>query len=414
MNDATDLREHGISRRRLLGTATAAGAAGLALGGAGGAAAQAATHDDPATLASLGAEQVPFHGTNQAGIRTLQQAHGHLLAFDLAAGAGRKEAAALLRRWSRTTEELMSGRPTHDDTGVALDAGPCGLTVTFGFGRSFFDRTGMTSQRPRALAPLPRFSSDALDPKWSDGDLWVQIGADDGLVAYHALRALQKDARGTARVRWQMNGFNRTPGATPHPVTARNLMGQRDGTNNPKPSDADFDHRIFVPSDGSPAWMAHGSYAVQRRIRMLLDDWDRQSLHAREEVIGRRVSDGAPLSGGDEHTKVDLDKRGPGGDLAIAANAHIRVAAPETNGNAAMLRRSFSYDDGFRDDGSPDAGLLFVAWQADPLTGFVPVQRKLDRGDALSRFIRHEASALFAVPGGPAHGEYVGQRLFES
>lgn len=414
MNDATDDRESGISRRRLLGTAGAAGAAGLALGGAGGAAAQAASHDDPAALASVGSQRVSFHGTNQAGIRTLQQAHGHLLAFDLAADAGRKQAAALLRRWSRTTEDVMAGRPPHDDTGVALDAGPCGLTVTFGFGRSFFDRTGMTSQRPESLRPLPQFSADELDPQRSNGDLWVQIGADDGLVAYHALRALQKDARGTARVRWQMNGFNRTPGATPHPMTLRNLMGQRDGTNNPKPSDADFDHRIFVPSSGSPAWMAHGSYAVQRRIRMLLDDWDKQSLHAREEVIGRKVDSGAPLSGGSEQTKVDLDKRGADGDLAIAANAHIRVAAPETNGNAAMLRRSFSYDDGFRDDGAPDAGLLFIAWQADPLTGFVPVQRKLDRGDALSRFIRHEASALFAVPGGPAKGEYVGQRLFES
>jgi dye decolorizing peroxidase len=272
----------------------------------------------------------------------------------------------------------------------------------------------MASRRPESLRPLPQFSADELDPRRSNGDLWVQIGADDGLVAYHALRALQKDARGTARVRWQMNGFNRTPGATPHPMTLRNLMGQRDGTNNPQPSDADFDHRIFVPSSGSPAWMAHGSYAVQRRIRMLLDDWDEQSLHAREEVIGRKVDSGAPLSGGSEQTKVDLDKRGADGDLAIAANAHIRVAAPETNGNAAMLRRSFSYDDGFRDDGAPDAGLLFIAWQADPLTGFVPVQRKLDRGDALSRFIRHEASALFAVPGGPAKGEYVGQRLFES
>ena len=57
--------------------------------------------------------------------------------------------------------------------------------------------------------------------------------------------------------------------------------------------------------------------------------------------------------------------------------------------------------------------LLFVAWQANPLTGFVPVQRKLDSGDALSRFLRHEASGLFAVPGGPAKGEYVGQRLLE-
>jgi len=50
----------------------------------------------------------------------------------------------------------------------------------------------------------------------------------------------------------------------------------------------------------------------------------------------------------------------------------------------------------------------------DPLTGFVPVQRRLDRGEALSRVIRHEAGALSAVPGGPAEGRYPGQRLFES
>jgi dye decolorizing peroxidase len=71
------------------------------------------------------------------------------------------------------------------------------------------------------------------------------------------------------------------------------------------------------------------------------------------------------------------------------------------------------YHDGIGGDGVPDAGLLSVAWQADPLRGFVPVRRKLARADGLSRFLRHEASALFAVPGGAAPGEYVGQRLLE-
>ncbi len=299
------------------------------------------------------------------------------------------------------------------DTGIALDAGPSSLTVTFGFGRTFFDRTGLAARRPSALAPLPPFSADELDARRSGGDLWVQIGADDALVAFHALRALQREADGTARVRWQMNGFNRSPGATASPRTARNLMGQIDGTNNPKEADEDFRQRVFVPAGGDPEWMAGGSYAVVRRIRMLLDDWERVPLAGQEKVMGRRKSDGAPLSGGSETTPVDLDKRGPDGDLAIAADAHVRVTAPASNGGAAMLRRSFSYHDGFRDDGSPDAGLLFVAWQADPMRGFVPVQRKLDRGDALSRFIRHEASALFAVPGGAREGEYVGQRLLE-
>ncbi|MGW0389456.1 iron uptake transporter deferrochelatase/peroxidase subunit [Streptomyces sp. NPDC003042] len=426
MTDSTaGNRDLEISRRRLLGTVGAAGAAGLALGATGGALVHSALGDSPAgatpaagSLGSLGATQVAFHGAHQAGITTPLQAKGHVLAFDLAAGAGRKEAAALLRRWSDTARRLMAGEtaPTAD-SGIALDAGPSSLTLTFGFGHSFFERTGLTAHRPVALDPLPDFSSDRLDAQRSNGDLWVQIGADDGLVAFHALRAVQKDAGDAARVRWQMNGFNRSPGATSTPMTARNLMGQVDGTGNPKPAEPDFDQRIFVQAGGpGPAehsWMAGGSYAVVRRIRMLLDDWDRQSLAQQEQVIGRTKATGAPLTGGGETTEPALDKLGADGKPVIAANAHARISAPEQNGGAAMLRRPFSYHDGIAPDGTPDAGLLFICWQADPLRGFVPVQRKLDRGDALSQFIRHESSGLYAVPPGPRAGEYVGQRLLE-
>ncbi|MFJ1590247.1 iron uptake transporter deferrochelatase/peroxidase subunit [Kitasatospora albolonga] len=413
-----------MSRRRLLGGVGAAGATGLALGAAGGAAGYAATRSDaPTALTTVGSTEAMFHGKHQPGITTPLQARGHLVAFDLVAGAGRKEAVALMRRWSAVARELMAGRPAGGsadgpghDTGVALDAGPSSLTVTFGFGRTFFARTGLTSRLPAALDPLPAFSSDQLDAKRSDGDLWVQIGADDALVAFHALRAVQKESAGTARVRWQMNGFNRTPGATARPMTARNLMGQIDGTGNPKPADEDFERRVFVPaSPGTPhEWLEGGSYAVVRRIRMLLDDWEKLPVDRQERVIGRRKADGAPLSGGGETTPMDLDKAGPDGRLVIPDNAHARISSPEKNGGAAMLRRPFSYHDGMAEDGTPDAGLLFICWQADPFKGFVPVQRKLDRGDALSPFLRHEASGLFAVPGGAAEGEYVGQRLLES
>ncbi|MGW1029214.1 iron uptake transporter deferrochelatase/peroxidase subunit [Streptomyces sp. NPDC002577] len=411
--------DQSISRRRLLGTA---GATGIALGAAGSAAgyAVASSGSDSsgtatAPLTSLGSGQVMFHGKHQPGVTTPLQAHGHLIAFDLVASAGRKEAAALLRRWSATAERLMAGQAAgSDDTDVARDAGPSSLTVTFGFGYSFFSRTGLEKQRPVALDPLPDFSSDHLDKARSDGDLWVQIGANDALVAFHALRAVQTEATGVARVRWQMNGFNRSPGATAQPMTARNLMGQIDGTNNPKPADDDFDKRIFVPSSGDPSWMAGGSYAVVRRIRMLLDDWEKLSAKDQENVIGRRKSDGAPLTGGSETTEPKLEKTDTDGNLVIPINAHARITRPDQNGGAAMLRRPYSFHDGFDADGVPDAGLLFICWQADPLRGFVPVQRKLDRGDALSRFIRHESSGLFAAPGGAAKGEYVGQRLLEA
>ncbi|MET7679492.1 iron uptake transporter deferrochelatase/peroxidase subunit [Streptomyces sp. NPDC005423] len=404
----------GMSRRRLLGTA---GATGLVLGAAGAAAGYAAAPAEATPLSSLGADMAMFHGKHQPGITERLPARGHLVAFDLAPGAGRTEAAALLRRWSATAQRLMAGETTaHDDTDVARDAGPSSLTVTFGFGHSFFARTGLEKQRPVSLDPLPDFSSDHLDKNRSNGDLWVQIGADDALVAFHALRAVQKDAGSAARVRWQMNGFNRSPGATSRPLTTRNLMGQLDGTRNPRPAESDFDRRIFVPASGStdPAWMANGSYAVVRRIRMLLDDWEKLSVTAQENVIGRRKSDGAPLTGGTETTAMDLEKTDRSGALVVPVNAHARIARPDQNGGAAMLRRPFSYHDGIAADGTPDAGLLFVCWQADPLRGFVTVQRKLDRGDALSTYVRHEASGLFAVPGGAARGEYVGQRLLEA
>ncbi|MER8183417.1 iron uptake transporter deferrochelatase/peroxidase subunit [Kitasatospora sp. NPDC094015] len=410
----------GVSRRALLGSA----GAGLAVGAAGGAlTTRALTTDRPAgdaagpagpPASTLGTAAVPFHGPQQAGILQPQQARVQLAAFDLADNAGRDGLRTLLQKWSATAALLAEGKPAGEhENQIALDAGPCGLTVTFGFGASLFDRTGLTEHRPPALAPLPDFPGDALDRTRGDGDLWVQIGADDALVAFHALRVLQRQAAGLASLRWQMSGFHRTPGATVHPMTGRNLMGQVDGTNNPKPAEPDFTARVFA--DG-PAWLAGGSYAVVRRIRMLLDNWESLPTERQERVIGRRKSDGAPLSGGSsatESTPVALDAVNPDGSLAIAADAHVRVAAPAANGGAAMLRRGFSYHDGLLPDGTLDAGLLFIAFQADPARGFVPVQRKLARGDGLSRFLRHEASGLYAVPPGAPEGGYVGQALLE-
>lgn len=408
-----------ISRRRLLATAGTAGAVGLAVGSTGGALGYAATVNNPTPMTAVGTGSVPFHGTHQAGITDSAQAVGHLAAFDLTPSAGRKDVAALLRRWSTAAEAMASGHAPADDDQIALDAGPCSLTVTFGFGASFFAKTALSERAPAALVAVPPFPLDALDPQRSNGDLWIQIGADDPLVAFHALRVLQREAAGTAALRWQMNGFNRTPGATAHPMTVRNLMGQVDGTNNPKPTDKDFDDQVFVAdSKGAEAWMNGGSYAVVRRIRMLLNPWQDQSLTEQERVIGRRKSDGSPLSApaatATETTPVDLTKFDPDGSLAVPPGAHIRVAAASANAGAVIWRRGFSYHDGYLPDGSPDAGLLFIAWQADPTTGFIQIQRKLAGADSLSTFIQHESSAIFAVPGGAQPGEYVGQHLLES
>ncbi|MFJ9951455.1 iron uptake transporter deferrochelatase/peroxidase subunit [Kitasatospora sp. NPDC091207] len=410
----------GVTRRALLGTAGAGLVIGASAGAAGAAALDRAPAAGPATgpNGTLGAGRVAFHGEHQAGILEPQQARVQLAAFDLADGVGRDGLRTLLRSWSRTAALLTAGEPADAfENQVALDAGPCSLTVTFGFGATLFDRAGLADRRPAALEPLPAFPADALDPARGDGDLFVQIGADDALVAVHALRVLQRRAAGTAALRWQAAGFARTPGATAHPMTGRNLMGQIDGTNNPKPGEDGFAAKVFCAAgDDRSAWLAGGSYLVFRRIRMLLDHWEALPADRQERVIGRRKADGAPLSApasGGETTPVDLTAVGPDGTLAVPADAHIRVAAPAANGGAAMLRRGFSYYDGLLADGSPDAGLLFLAFQADPGRGFTPVQRKLARGDGLSRFLRHEAGGLYAVPPGAPEGGYVGQTLLE-
>lgn len=85
------MHDNDISRRRLLGTVGAAGATGLVLGAAGGAATYAgASGETPTALTSVGATGIAFHGEHQAGITTPLQACGHLIAFDLAPGAGRR------------------------------------------------------------------------------------------------------------------------------------------------------------------------------------------------------------------------------------------------------------------------------------------------------------------------------------
>ncbi|MGW4504230.1 hypothetical protein ACWENO_06245 [Streptomyces sp. NPDC004436] len=78
-----------------------------------------------------------------------------------------------------------------------------------------------------------------------------------------------------------------------------------------------------------------------------------------------------------------------------------------------VVRRIRMLLDGLRSDGAADAGLLFTAWQPGPRTGFVPVRHRLSRGDALSRYLVHEASALFVVPGGSRPGGYPAQALLE-
>ncbi len=424
---AGDESTRGLSRRGLLGLA-GAGAAGLAIGGGAGAAIAASA---AAVGTSGAAASYPFYGRHQAGVTTPAQDRVHFAAFDMAASATRDDLAELLADWTYAAARLTRGLDVSesgavggdplappDDTGEALGLPPAGLTITFGFGPTLFtddagvDRFGIASRTPPLLAPLPRFSGDALQPAAGGGDLCIQACADDPQVAVHAIRNLSRIAFGRAALRWSQLGFGRTSSTSTAQATPRNLFGFKDGTSNVKSEEAsDVERFVWVGDGDGPAWMTGGTYLVARKIRMVIESWDRTRLEEQERVIGRDKGEGAPLSGGTEFTPIDLDKPDDDGSPQIAADAHVRLAHPQVNGGARLLRRGYNYVDGNDELGRLDAGLFFLSFQRDPAQ-FITVQRSLAGNDALNEYIKHVGSAIFAVPPGVTSGGSVGDSLF--
>ena len=398
-----------------------AGAAGLALAGTS----KGADADQQATDPKRPAIE-PFWGAHQGGIATRQQAFTYFAALDVAA-KGPGEVADLMRAWTAAAARLTRGETALPidadlslpaaDSGEALGLGAARLTLTFGFGAGLFvkDRFGWAPARPAALVDLPKFNGDQLQPDHTGGDLSIQACADDPQVAFHAVRQLVRIAYGRATLRWTQAGFAPSAGAD----TPRNLMGFKDGTQQPK----DLDAAVWVGEEG-PDWMQGGSYLVIRKIRIALEHWDRTPVDFQEQTIGRQKYSGAPIGGQAELDPLDLAARDANGKPIISQNAHVRLAAPATNDGAQILRRAFSYNDGanftaerwppWRQGLEYDAGLLFVSYQRDPRTGFIKIFDRMSKLDMLNQFTTHIGSGVFACPGGVAEGEFIGERLFRT
>ena len=404
-----------------------AGAAGLAIGASAGVAGGLAIAR--ATDTSAAASAYDFFGAHQAGITTPVQDHMHFAAFDMMARTDRADLISLLQDWSyaaaRMTRGLevsatgaIGGSPEAppDDTGEALGLGASGLTITFGFGSTLFDsdgvdRYGIGDRRPTALERLPAFLGDDLDPEASGGDLCIQACADDPQVAVHAIRNLSRIAFGRATIRWSQMGFGRTSRTTSAQQTPRNLFGFKDGTANILADDRDaLAEHVWVAASDSPDWMAGGSYLVARKIAMLIETWDRVRLSEQHAIVGRDKGEGAPLSGGDEFTEPDLTATDAGGSAIIPERSHVRLAHPDVNGGARILRRGYNFVDGNTDLGRLDAGLFFLSYQRVP-EQFVRIQRSLST-DIMGEYLRHVGSGLWAVPPGATPGSYVGAGLF--
>ena len=337
----------------------------------------------------------------------------------------------MLRAWTDAAARLTHGEtatPLGDDSGLtptdrgdALGLPASRLTLTFGFGRRAVRRTAMAATGRRRAGPTRwsichGFNGDQLVAERSGGDLSIQACADDPQVAFHAVRQLVRLADGVARVRWTQTGF--MP-ATRAGETPRNLMGFKDGTRNPNRL-ADI---VWVGSEAPPGCAVAAMWCV-RKIRIALEHWDRTEVDFQEEVIGRQKRSGAPIGRTRERDAPDFAAMDQDGNPQIAENAHLRLAAPETNDGTQILRRGYSYNDGtnftaerwppWRQGIEYDAGLLFVAYQRDPRTGFIRIFENMSKIDALNQFTTHVGSGLFACPGGVAEGQFLAQELFDT
>ncbi|MFB9351428.1 iron uptake transporter deferrochelatase/peroxidase subunit, partial [Streptomyces heliomycini] len=369
--------------------------------------------DGPETDAGSAVE---FHGPHQAGIATPVQDRLHFAAFDVTTD-DRAAFVGLLKEWTGAARRMTAGRAVGagaygglaeappDDTGEALGLKPSRLTLTIGFGPSLFGKFDLAGRRPEALVELPRFSGDNLDRDRSGGDLCVQACADDPQVAVHAIRNLARIGFGRVVVRWSQLGFGKTSSTTPDAQTPRNLFGFKDGTRNISGAEKDrLEKFVWVGKKDGPAWMTGGSYLVARRIRMHIETWDRTPLQEQEDIFGRDKGEGAPVGRAKERDEPFLK--------AMKPDAHVRLAHPDANAGATILRRGYSFTDGTDGLGRLDAGLFFLAYQRDPRTGFIRIQRNL-ADDALNEYIQHVGSAVFAVPPGVRdQDDWWGRALF--
>lgn len=417
----------GTSRRAMFtGAGLGAALAGLA-GVAGGRAWEASQRPEEAILTVY-----PFRGDHQAGITTPAQDNMFTAVFDVST-TDVEELKTLLSDWAvaaeqMTSGELVGGQPSSNkqlppkDTGEAWGYKPNGLTITFGVGKGLFidaegnDRFGLAARMPAILKEgMPSFSGDQLHAAQSDGDLLVQACSNDAQVCVHAIRNLTRIAFGTAALRWSQVGYGRTSSTSVDQETPRNLFGFKDGTNNIKAEDSadQLNEHLWVQKgdDAAAEWMTGGTYYVARRIHMLAEVWDRLRLIEQEQTMGRDKRYGAPLSianptkSSEEFTAVDYEAKDDKGETLVPADAHIAVVSPEQNQGRRMLRRGYNYTDGSDSLGLLQTGLFFIAFVRDPRTNFYPILDRMTKSDALQEYLKHEASALFAIPPGIKKGD---------
>lgn len=353
---------------------------------------------------------VPFDGEHQAGVQTPSQAHVNLVGFNLKDGAGQRGARNLMRLWTEDARALCTAETPRGSLEPEMTQTPANLTVTCGWGESFFAKIG--AQKPEWLGDVRSYTRDKLRPEWGQTDVVLQICCDDQLTASHVLRHMVRSGASYADVAWVQQGFLNANGSLEDGETPRNVFGQKDGTVNPK-TDADFVEQVWI-EDGP---FKGGTAMVVRRIDMNMETWEEVDRNAREISIGRTLDNGAPLSGTEENDPVDLEARDKYGLKAIDPTSHVaRAHPPADHPEQVILRRPYNFDlapSPERPGELSNSGQIFICFQKNPREQFEPIQARLDEVDQLNTWITHVGSAMYYVVPGTQGGTSWGENLLK-
>lgn len=254
------------------------------------------------------------------------------------------------------------------------------LTVTIGFGSGFLDKCS-PKRRPKAVRPMPRFEGDEYDPAETQTDLVVQICSNVKFANHTAGQTLLGVLSKAFTPKAYHQGFI-------FPAN-RGVLGFVDGTANPGTEDRPG---VVLVGDADPAFR-DGSYMLFRKIRDDVAAWNKLSLRAQEDFMGRRKADSAeypnaPTTSHKKKSDVKLGRR----DIKI-------------------YRRSYPFWSPF------EAGLLFICYQADPSQYETIKKSMLSKAkgghDRLEDFYHAVEGGYYFMPPRPTNrGGFIGDFLF--
>jgi deferrochelatase/peroxidase EfeB len=286
------------------------------------------------------------------------------------------------------------------------------LTVTVGLGPGAFEALGVAQNaRPQDLQPIP-WAQLGDDPKVTaeNGDLVLQVCADDPYMAEHVVRRVEEELGDHLHLVWVLQGDQRYTSRAGRVSRheARALIGFLDGTANLDPrKSADDAALIFVdpdkvgqypkvPPSGTPGygpqnqpsfppdlrqppatepgWTRGGSYLVVRASVQNIHGWDRATLGEQEAAVGRFKVSGASLDLSDdpERLKETPNFAAHPEDEHVAIAAHIRKVNPRGAGTDDAARRVFrrGYPLIHPAPGELQRGLVFVCFARSLSTQF--------------------------------------------